>query len=1028
MHILHCSQLGNSMFQDFIRQLQVAGREGKAGRTALVLPSPYLLEQARTQLRLTECPAWEFPKVLSLDELAAQLAGLPKISRVEQELLIDGIVKETATDGLFPYFDKIVDFPGFVSALARLFDEFKMASVTPDELETAVEALTDEVERNADRDAAITGLFRAYQERLMEYSLMDVGGMYCLAVDTLAQAEQPLPFDQIFMAEFSVLSPLRLQLIERLKRRVSMEIGICFEKNRPGVFRSVEPVYQALVGMGFTPEFHSETAKISPALSQLRRNLFCERVEPMERADGIQLQLCPNRSKELSVTADGVKKLLVQEQYSPREIALVLQDPGDYSQLRALFDERGIPVDTPERLPLLERALPRLLFDWIRLLQERGSRSAAFAVMKSPYVRDKLEWDCDEMEKCLLEEVLKDWEDWPAAMQRRAPAENVSESWRQGWQELRQRGQEWAGDSTWANWAERLQDFLSWIDAPAAICRRRIDGVLSLEEARAEMQCLQALQEAVTELEQVAEKLRQPEEKAGAGKFAEMIRRFLADATVTLVDRQATGVQVVTPETASGANFRAVFVLGLAEGKFPAPPRESWLYSDRERRTLGEAGVLLPTSEERTAAADFAFALAAGMATEKVTFSAITDSETLPSRFLTEVERLFVSKVIARTTFGPHQVVAETADEVCSPQELLRATLHHRWRQADHAAGWEDLYAAMGALLPDGLERRAKIELERQGAYAGQIDPGLISGLRFSPSALEQYAACPFAYFVTEVMKLEEGEAAEEGFDALSSGSVWHEVLAAFLARHRGQKLDSASVEVYARELIQLLEVAVTRREGAGQVRQDVWWQYEKPRWEKALHDWLMGELARQNGTAAVPCFFEWAFGATVRRGSDPASTELPLRIETGGENEPAEIQGKVDRIDFDGKRYRIIDYKTGKAPSRKQVEQGLRLQVPLYMLAVEALLCAGEETVDEGMYLPVGTTAAEMKIPGGKMSREELLNAARQFAGQYVSGIRSGQFPAHPAGACSSWCAARTFCRRETETNGEGMEETGDE
>ena len=45
-------------------------------------------------------------------------------------------------------------------------------------------------------------------------------------------------------------------------------------------------------------------------------------------------------------------------------------------------------------------------------------------------------------------------------------------------------------------------------------------------------------------------------------------------------------------------------------------------------------------------------------------------------------------------------------------------------------------------------------------------------------------------------------------------------------------------------ELIQLLEVAVTRREGAGQVRQDVWWQYEKPRWEKALHDWLTARFA----------------------------------------------------------------------------------------------------------------------------------------------------------------------------------------
>ena len=122
MHILHCTSLGTSMLDEFIHRLQVAGVAGTAGRMALVLPSPYLLERARTLLRMTELPVWEFPRVLSLDELAANLSGLPKISRVEQELLIDGIVKETAGSGLFPYFDKILDFPGFIAALARLFD------------------------------------------------------------------------------------------------------------------------------------------------------------------------------------------------------------------------------------------------------------------------------------------------------------------------------------------------------------------------------------------------------------------------------------------------------------------------------------------------------------------------------------------------------------------------------------------------------------------------------------------------------------------------------------------------------------------------------------------------------------------------------------------------------------------------------------------------------------------------------------------------------------------------------------------
>ena len=84
MKILHCLPLGESMLPEFIHRMQEAGKNGCAGRMALVLPSPYLLEQARTRLRLTDVTAWEFPRILSLDELAAYLAGVRKISRLEQ--------------------------------------------------------------------------------------------------------------------------------------------------------------------------------------------------------------------------------------------------------------------------------------------------------------------------------------------------------------------------------------------------------------------------------------------------------------------------------------------------------------------------------------------------------------------------------------------------------------------------------------------------------------------------------------------------------------------------------------------------------------------------------------------------------------------------------------------------------------------------------------------------------------------------------------------------------------------------------
>ena len=1020
MNVLHCTSLGESMLPEFIRRLQAAGQTGVAGRTALVLPSPYLLEQARNRLRLTDVTAWEFPRILSLDELAAHLAGLRKISRLEQEVLIGGIVRETVADGKYPYFAGIVDYPGFIASLSRLFDEFKLAAVTPDELTTAIDALQGEVERNTDRDAAIVALFQAYQERLTELSLTDLGGMYAAAVEKLAQSERRLPFERIFMAEFSVLSPLRLELVARLQRRTEMEIGICFEKNRPGAFRSVEPVYQALVGMGFRPKFHSPIPVAVPALQHLRQELLVERPKIVGDAAGIAVLCCPNRAKELTVVADRIKALLLAEEINPKSVAVVVQDPALYPRLRAVFAERGIPVDRADVAPVSGKALPRLVAAWLRLVRGRGDRDSLIAFLKLPYVAGRLDWDGDSFEQALLDEVIRHWEAWPAALARRAPDGATQEAWRDKWHELRQRAQEWEQPATWTEWADRLRGLLSWLELPAQLRRLRRAGTLSLAEVRAELQCLEAILAVAATLAGLTAIAPADEGVPGLAELDEMLRQLLGEATVALEERQAAGVQVVTPETGSGMNFRAVFVLGLAEGEFPAPPRESWLYGDRERQTLGEAGVLLRTAQDRAAAADFSFALAAAMATERLCLSALQDSETLPSRFVNEVTRLFAAGAVPCHSFTLAEVVAAEPSQVWSLPELVKAGLHHAWTASAETAEWTAVFAALPALLPAGLAERARVEAERTGVYAGKVARELMDVDRFSPSALEQYADCPFAYFAATVMDLGEWQPAAEGFDVLSAGSVWHEVLAMFMGRYRGRFLQAADRQHYEAELSALLAAAVARRERQGRLATDVWWRFEQPRWQQALCDWLDGELARQEQQSQWrPSYFEWAFGAPPRPGSDPASSEQPLLLmaETG---ERVEIQGKIDRIDVDGGRLRVIDYKTGKPPARKQLEQGLRLQVPLYMLAVAQQLGGQDEAAVEGLYLQVGKAAAELGISGGKMSQADLLALTREAALRYAAGIRDGNFAAQPSAGCQDWCPARRFCRRSADSTAE--------
>jgi ATP-dependent helicase/DNAse subunit B len=984
-----------------------------------------LLEQARVQLRKTNLPAWEFPRILSLDELAAMLSGFRKISRVEQEVLLEKILADIGCDRHNPCFAGIVGFPGFVAALARLFDELKMAAVTPDELEAALEAMEGEAAEASDRDAAIAFLFRRYQEKMVEYSLVDIAGTYLLAVEALAQENVKLPFERIFMAEFSVLSPVRLQLIAGLQRWAAIEIGICYEKNRPELFAGVEPVVQALMGLDFAVQTQDKDETVDASLDQIQRHLF-EAAPPVQSAaPGLQVLISPTRTKETAIVADQIKAWLLSTRRTSAEIALVVKDPALYPQLSEAFEDRGIPLDIAEQSPVAQRAFSRLLFAWLDMVMSSGRRPEIIEVIKSPYLRSRFKWDPELLEKLLLPEVLSRWEDWDSALLRQAPDETIAKQWLEDMAELRDQAGRWTQAENSSRIIDCFQGWLQWLDFPATLRCCRKAGILGLMEMRAELSAWQQVTAAVTEMENIFGWLDPAAKGFNAADFSSMLRRLLNSATVDLRDRQDSGVQVVTPGAASGMKFPVVFILGLTEGEFPAQPRESWLYSDSERRLLAEVGIPLSTAAARSSMEDFNFALSAAMATEALVLSAVTDGETLPSRYVDEISRLFAESTISQQSFGVHQVVAEVPEEVKSRVELLRSAVRHHWQDLQPSPVWQELYNSICVELPTGLETKIAIERNRSGPYAGEVRPELVEPGRLSASALERYASCPFVYFVTDMLALSPWQEAEEGLDALSAGSIWHEILAAFMAGRRGEKLVPAAKDSYVEELGKLLDHSIGKREQQGRLVSGAWWQFERPRWLKAIRRWLQAELDRQAATNILPRFFEWSFGMTPRFGSDGRSTDQPLVL--GRLPGQIELQGKIDRIDSNDDTYRVIDYKTGRLPVDRQVRQGLCLQVPVYMMAVEELLYGGKLN-GEGAYSSVGQAGKEFVLPGKKDSREELLAVTREFVLRWTAGIRSGAFPARPGADCPPYCIASAYCRFCGEASPEGMEETPDE
>ncbi len=181
-----------------------------------------------------------------------------------------------------------------------------------------------------------------------------------------------------------------------------------------------------------------------------------------------------------------------------------------------------------------------------------------------------------------------------------------------------------------------------------------------------------------------------------------------------------------------------------------------------------------------------------------------------------------------------------------------------------------------------------------------------------------------------------------------------------------------------------------------------------------------------------LPKHFEVSFGppsAESDGDTDPLSTESAYELRCG--DVVVRLSGRIDRLDVGlvGGRvvFNVLDYKIGAAKQYqlKDIESGAVLQLPLYAMAVEDLLLAGEKAVSwAGGYWHVKDGGYREKHSlrfheqsGGSLrpteAWQQLKEALIDRVARIVTAVRGGQFPVHCDDEdCTGRCEFKTVCR----------------
>jgi RecB family exonuclease len=413
-------------------------------------------------------------------------------------------------------------------------------------------------------------------------------------------------------------------------------------------------------------------------------------------------------------------------------------------------------------------------------------------------------------------------------------------------------------------------------------------------------------------------------------------------------------------EEARGMSFRRVFVPGVNEGLFPRPPAEDPLLPCEPR---GDERELLR--------------IAAACASERFSMSfsrvdLLTGRERVPSFFAFEAWRASGAPELEVREFEARARVA-TATRIGwpaprDPQDAIDDAEFDLATLAPRTEGAGLYLKQLPGRAVDSLRVRwARWDRKRwrpaDGLVVDEIGSDLMKpyGLKqraWSPSALEQYARCPYRFALRAIHGLSEAErpGALERMDPATRGMIYHEVQAELLqGTEWRERLDGVLDGVAARYAENLAPAipAIWRREVEA-IRAD-------------LRGWVQQKLQLEDAWSPVAC-----------------EQDFEVSLEEG-----YLLKGRIDLVErHSSGMVRVVDHKTGKPrdPKPEMVGNGESLQPLLYAMAEGA-------SMGRLWYATIARNYEVIDVPLNEWTRR----LALKVLGRIDGAIADGFLPAAP-------------------------------
>ncbi len=870
------------------------------------------------------------------------------------------------------YYGKNIHGAPFIQKLVAADTELKNAGISSAELASVAEKGGTLGEKAAD----LSTVFELYNA-MLEKSFIDPLTDIKRACEILSENDF-FSEKAVFIDNFTGFTGSEYKMLRAiLEQSPFVEVSLCCDSihdrtGGTGLFSKtqrtaakIEKIAKEVGSSVKTPFFaESENDPRPEAIIDIEEN-FLRPVSGEKRPNlgEVRLIRAIDPYDEANFIAVTARSFAEEQGYRWRDMAIIARDLSPYEHaLPAAFKRAGIPLYMDRNEGLSAHPLSAFISASLAAVRENFSSADILRILKTGILPVSAE-DAAEFENyCFVWNIkgslfLEPFTGSPDGF--REPREEDSEtllrlnSLREKvivpLEKLKRRISSPSG----REFSEAFYDYLCDCEVTEGL--RRLYDELTLAGETAEAENLDAFWSfVVSALDKFSSAL--GETRLGGETMGRLFELIISEAKIGVLPHTLDCVTAGTADRIRPSDIKAVFIIGLCDGVFPAPPKNRSLFTDEERKILADEGLELGEGENDAVLSERMYAYTAfTSASEKVIASwpkyDISSAEQSPS--------VLISRLRGSVGVLREESTAELREDfwLCS-ESFAFEHLASFGKNSDGNSEALKKYFSERELWAERAQKLGKAVEAENFALKNPKNAEKLFGenFRFSPTKLDTFSQCPFSYFIKSGLVLKERQKAE--LSPLSAGTLIHHVLQVLIPKFGGRGIAALSDEKLRAEVDLVLKEYLDSVMGS-----------EKGKTARFMYLYrrtagFVTRLLRRLGeeffaSEFVPFAFEEPLGGK----------NIGLyRLETP-DGKKITVEGTVDRIDVldrDGERYvRVVDYKTGsKDFALCDVYYGINIQMLVYLFSIQQG-GKGElsETIPSGvLYMPAKNSVLKME------------------------------------------------------------------